>query len=744
MPTPGRWFGPVSVAVGVVVLLTGLAAEAKRHRHSSRTALNAAACEPAGCPFGGDDTGCLPTSEALHQCHKRVAKAVAKLTRRVIDCHTKQADAAYATFRGDQESFDEEACEHNARQSFDESIMELATSGGCRPETSDAVGKLRDLLLADKTAAGSLDAINGSIYCDSTSGALIDPQGDDAGAIPRSKSRLRCSDHVAKELGKLAKRVIVCHVEAGDHFQDGEAFDEEACESDALARFAEERDEVLHEEHCPGCLNATSQNTLADAIIRELDDTNELIYPCPATTTTTINGTTTTTGTGTTSTTSAGTTTTSMACHTTTTTTTHASTTTTTTSVPGSTTTTTHAATTTTTTTTPGSTTTTTTAASTTTTTHAPTTTTTTTTAASTTTTTHAATTTTTTTMPPPTPHTLKLTTTVGSGNCGASRNDAAGAGTILKNLSCGGLDIGGGNNLTPVGEGPTPSGATNLYAVGSCAGTVCPISQNSTAPAANSTAPDCSATGCSFGTPLPIVNGSTSTCVVNKFHANASGTIDTGSGAMSLGVDLDSHIFLTGDIRDSGGNFQVCPICQGGTCTTGPNHGLACTSTNPDGLTRDCPPGAGADEGTCTDGTKGGKFCHVSTQTTDCPGGSGVCQGPFDFGSPGLHVNLSPFQTGTSSKSDANGLFCPGQIAKHRGCFNNPGNSADTNVCRFISETGSAAAGGLVTGGAAKPVKIGSVFCIPATGNPLIDDLAAGLPGPGATALQYNATVLP
>jgi hypothetical protein len=372
------------------------------------------------------------------------------------------------------------------------------------------------------------------------------------------------------------------------------------------------------------------------------------------------------------------------------------------------------------------------------------TTTTTTTTTTTSTTTTSTSTTTTSTTTTTLIPGTLKLTTTAGTGNCGVSRDDAGGAGTILKNLSCGGLDIGGGNNLTPVGEGPTPSGATNLYAVGSCAGTVCPISQKSTAPAANSADPDCSALGCNFGTPLPIVNGSTSTCVVNKFHANASGTIDIGNGNMNLGVDLDSHIFLTGDIQDSGSNPQVCPICQGGTCTTGPNHGLACTSTNPNGLTRDCPPGAGADEGTCTNGTNGGKFCHVSTQVTDCPGGDESCQAPFDFGSPGLHVDLTPFQTGTSSKSNVNGLFCPGQINKHRGCFNKPSSAADLQVCRFISETGSPATGGLVTGGPAKPAKIGSVFCIPATGNPLIDDLAAGLPGPGATALVYSAQLLP
>jgi hypothetical protein len=356
------------------------------------------------------------------------------------------------------------------------------------------------------------------------------------------------------------------------------------------------------------------------------------------------------------------------------------------------------------------------------------------------------ASTTTTTTAPPP-PHTLTLTTRVSSGNCGLTRDNASGAGSVLKNLSCGGLDIGGGNVSTPTPEGPTPAGATNAYTVGTCTGSVCPLSRTATAPRPNSTDPDCTATGCNFGTPLPIVNDGTSTCVVNTFHADATGTVSLSGGDINLSVNLDSHIFLTGDIQDPSGNPQVCPVCSGGTCTTGPNHGKPCTSTNVTGLSRDCPPGGM----TCDSGANGGKFC---TQDSDCPP-SGHCQpDAFDFGAPGLNVNLTPLTTGKTTMSDANGLFCnvpplpsgsPSyqQANRHRGCFNKPSSRTDTQVCRYIEENGSPA-GALTTGGPAKPVTVGAVFCIPNTGNPLIDEVSAGLPGPGATALPYSVQTLP
>src|SRR5438034_957494 len=63
-------------------------------------------------------------------------------------------------------------------------------------------------------------------------------------------------------------------------------------------------------------------------------------------------------------------------------------------------------------------------------------------------------------------------------------------------------------------------------------------------------------------------------------------------------------------------------------------------------------------------------------------------------------------------------------------------------NIARTIVETG-AVTGALTTGGAAKPGKLVSIFCIPLTFSSLVDT-AADLPGPGAVALQGNAQALP
>jgi hypothetical protein len=330
-------------------------------------------------------------------------------------------------------------------------------------------------------------------------------------------------------------------------------------------------------------------------------------------------------------------------------------------------------------------------------------------------------------------PTQLLLTTARGTGVCGVTRDNASGGGTILKNLSCGGLSIGGGNVQTPVPEGPTPDGGTNVYAITSCTGSVCTLGPVTTPPAANSADRDCTTTGCNFGTPLPIANGLTSTCVVNTYHESSSGTADLSNGEMNLSVNLDAHTFLTGEIRDAGGTPRPCPVCVAGTCSTGPNHGKACASTNPSGLSRDCPPGGT----TCVDGPNGGKFCSDSNQ---CPESS--CGSAFDFGRPGLNVNLTPFKTAKVTKSDPNGAFCPSQNS-HRGCFAKPATSTDPQMCRYIEENGSPA-GALGVGTAAKPVTLGAVFCIPRTGNALIDDIAAGLPGPGAVTVVYTTQVLP
>ena len=97
----------------------------------------------------------------------------------------------------------------------------------------------------------------------------------------------------------------------------------------------------------------------------------------------------------------------------------------------------------------------------------------------------------------------LDFTNGVAGGTCGEARD---GANAVVKTLTCGGLNLGGG--ASTVQEGPTPDGATNRFSL-SCAdlNSVCTLSASATPPAANSADPDCSTTGCNFGTPLEIPN---------------------------------------------------------------------------------------------------------------------------------------------------------------------------------------------------------------------------------------------
>jgi hypothetical protein len=292
---------------------------------------------------------------------------------------------------------------------------------------------------------------------------------------------------------------------------------------------------------------------------------------------------------------------------------------------------------------------------------------------------------TTSTTVFPPTGTVLRFRTAPAGGVCGEARAGGPG-GSVLLNLTCGGLNIGGGDATVP--EGPTPAEADTFFNT-SCAAGSCTVSARTAAQTGSNN--NCSNTNCAFGPFLSIANGGLSTCVRNTFASPATGTLDTVLGTFSGGVPLTSTVTVTGN------NANPCPNCNGGT------------------------PGV-ANSGTC-DGTStnSGALCmpvNVAGDTHDClPNGVGLA--PFG-------VNLSPISTGTESRSGP--TFCPGQDASppgRDGCFGEP-------TCDYVEERG--APGGTLFPGP-KTARLASVFCIPATGNGLIDG-AADLPGPGATTL--------
>ena len=353
-----------------------------------------------------------------------------------------------------------------------------------------------------------------------------------------------------------------------------------------------------------------------------------------------------------------------------------------------------------------------------------------------------------------------------------------------MKRLICGNLSIGGGFSQVP--DNVTPPGETNRFGL-SCNGPDCTVGSFGPATAAY----QCTQPGCFFGTPLPIANAGISVCVTNTFSAPVTGTLNTATGAATLNIQLNSATTLTGV------DTQPCPICAvavggaacvgspaapcTGVCDGSPNQGSACTTTNPKGLTNQCPsPAVVTGTQRCYRGPNNNQICTSSSQCA----GSNCVQFVGD-----IPISLNPLTTGVSSLSNASGFFCPGQSTAQKGAFKadiclsgaNSGKpctpqtavadcgagitcrqgttnnfcSAGTNenkgcatatdcgtggVCTragllatLVQLTGSPA--GALTPGVAKPIKLANAFCVPLTTSAIVNS-NANLPAPGATTL--------
>jgi hypothetical protein len=298
----------------------------------------------------------------------------------------------------------------------------------------------------------------------------------------------------------------------------------------------------------------------------------------------------------------------------------------------------------------------------------------------------------------------FEFTTGAAGGPCGRINDRVDGTGANLMPfggtgpvLECGTLYIGGGGSVQP--PSPTPDGALSVFDVSECDDPMAMVLVASTSAETGNRA-TCTSPGCYFGPPLPIPNPGApgvSTCVINAIAATppAGGVLDATTGASSVALPLISTVYVTGDIDTTRPGIQPCPQCIAGRCTTGPNAG-----------------------GTCTTPT--------SLRTThDCPA-PGEPLAPFG-------VDLTPLGTDTVTSNDAAGLFC-GATQKAAGAFGK-------TTARYMEERGMPS--GNLTDGAPHEGVLSSVFCIPASGNPLVDTVA-NLPGPGAITLAGDAQLVP
>jgi hypothetical protein len=289
---------------------------------------------------------------------------------------------------------------------------------------------------------------------------------------------------------------------------------------------------------------------------------------------------------------------------------------------------------------------------------------------------------------------------------------------------------------------------------------------------------------GCLFGPPLPIPNGATSVCIVNRVSADAAGGGTCGGATNDLALPLFSDLYLTGPTLGD----APCPRCLdgGGTCSpgtncceSGPNVNQPCvpgsTLTGVSHPTsHDCPPpdpyigslpipfnlGTGTQtktatdflamnqvfcgfcgrssgsqpydfRGVCTGGTEDGKTCNSGVcancvTTAACVAAGGSCAPTACT----ADADCSSFTAGCGNTS----------ISACNRCRQRTSGAFGAGQAQTITENGSPADG---VGTDPRPATLVSVFCIPPSFNGTVD-ANGDLPGPGAVSLPGKVRLLP
>jgi hypothetical protein len=266
---------------------------------------------------------------------------------------------------------------------------------------------------------------------------------------------------------------------------------------------------------------------------------------------------------------------------------------------------------------------------------------------------------------------------------------------------------------------------------------------------------------GDTFGAPLPLFAANVPVCVISKWRAPITGTIDEATGATTLDVQLNSQVYLTS--RD-----DVCPQCKNGKCNAaaGSNAGKDCTveATVPVFVSS-----------TQTDQYDLSSTCVYSSNPTATlaidfnpltSATSGTLTGPTPCTKkPGEPAGVPPLPdqcNATGCGSPCTGLACVSKIDDPTNpgtqvCVDSKGgisqlccNNNTTKPCFTLRNGGTLTRTGR-TEAPQPPLPdttypktqdgiLVSTFCIPATGTNTIDSVT-GLPGPGAIQLPGLAT---
>jgi hypothetical protein len=215
----------------------------------------------AGSPFGGDDTGFVPSSSAALRCAGKALILASKASANLVRCHMSLALDA---FNAQQSGSSEDACETAIGGRLGGSLSKLFAGGACPPCLVAATMTLGDDLVAAR------DADNGAVFCAGT----VPLGDDDTGMVAPDATTLKCELSVAKNLYKLRFCVAKCHYKAAKNAFKARGFDDEACESadplrSCLAKYNVASDKVA--SICPRCLDATAQDGLGASATADAD-----------------------------------------------------------------------------------------------------------------------------------------------------------------------------------------------------------------------------------------------------------------------------------------------------------------------------------------------------------------------------------------------------------------------------------------------------------------------------------------
>jgi hypothetical protein len=238
-----------------------------------------------GDPLGGDETGCAANTSGGNSCARSANSLISKLRLGLNKCHLAQAKAAFAAGTGSAAiSADEEACTDKWETYFNDKLALLAAKGCDAGMLANATAR-RDVILGDQTVAGSMDALNGSLFCDATSGNEIDPGGNDGGWIPSSSSHFKCSYTLGKAFADLEWKQQGCHYKLANSIFRSRTYDEAACEDagpkSGLGKFEARMSKYIASGICPSCIDTASVNALGTSIIADNNANLEEVYVCP-------------------------------------------------------------------------------------------------------------------------------------------------------------------------------------------------------------------------------------------------------------------------------------------------------------------------------------------------------------------------------------------------------------------------------------------------------------------------------